>query len=323
MKKCASRIIEITDGTILDIKGGYDSFIREKAFLEEKEVTHYKEKKRELKKLSTNLEHFQDAAFKSENQIGIAPTDNDKMGFNYMTEKAAKKFARRAEVINRKINDFEELQKPQEDWTMRLELANNDIVKTVYTLEDVSLVYPNKTGIHNFSYVFSTNQKVWLSGINGSGKSTLLKLLYGELTPTKGILIRNETVKVGYLSQDHLEIDTQKTILQDFLDDMGINEPKARTYLHQFLFKDYDVFRDITTFSQGEKAKYAFAKMLYSKPHFLLLDEPTNYMDIVSKDIIEKALQSFTGGYIIATHDRDFVEKLIPDATIHMESFSL
>ena len=323
LETCTNRIIEIENEVILDVRGNYSAFLREKEQIQEKQIAEYKAKKWELEKLNKNLDHLQKSQYLAENHKVIIRHDNDKMGFDYLSEKAAKKFSRQAEVITHKIKNFESLQKPQENWKMRIRLENSDIKKVAFEMIGISKKYGDRNIFTNVSESFYSNEKVCLIGANGSGKTTLLKMLFDLEKSDSGNIRKNTTISLGYLSQDHLEIDERKTVLQDFLDDFPTNEGTARTYLHQFLFKEEDVFRPILSFSQGEKSKYAFAKMLFLKPGFLLLDEPTNYMDMDSKRIIEETLQSYEGGFLLATHDRSLIKAVNPDKILHVEKSTI
>ncbi len=319
LKNCASRMMELDEGKLLDIHTSYTNFYDEKDRIKKHSQEEYKMQKQELKKLHENLAMFQESQYLAENQKRIVRKDNDKMGFNFLAEKAARKFSRRADVVRRKIDNFENLEKPQEGWKMMLDLHTTPQNKLVWTLKDISITYGKQQVIRNFSYDIYSHEKIALVGPNGSGKTTLLKTLANQMKPDSGEITRNESVHVGYLSQDHLEIDVTKTIIEDFLNSTEVNEAVSRTYLHRFLFKDSEVYRHISTFSQGEKAKYAFAKMLFFKPDYLLLDEPTNYMDIESKEIIIQALDEFPNGMIIATHDRQLLKKLSIDRMITLD----
>jgi ATP-binding cassette subfamily F protein 3 len=319
LTNCTNRIIEIEKGHLFDVHGNYTIYLREKELSEDKAVKTYKKSKKELGKLEANLDMFQHAHYQAEHHQKIKIEDNDKMGFNFLAERAAKKYSRRIEVLSKKIKTHELNEQPTREWMMKLDLSSDQNKKIAFEVKGISKSYPGSPLLSDFSYIFYTKEKTILIGKNGSGKSTLLKILLGEVAPDSGIVEVNQSVRVGYLSQDHLEIKSYKTILEDFLESTEVNEPTARTYLHKFLFTEEDVFREISTLSQGEKAKYAFAKMLFKNPTYLLLDEPTNYMDIESKNIIETTLRSYEGGFILASHDRALIQNVTPDKTLNLE----
>ena len=318
LQAVATRIIGFENGKILDIHGGYDSFMQEKELQTLHSQEAYKQQVEKLSVLRKNLDVWEDASFRAEYRLGKKPKDNDKMQNNFLAERAARKFSRRAEVIKQKIDHYEKLEKPTLGWQMKLEMPVSIGKKLVFNLQSIAAGYGDLTILHDFSLDVHSDERICLTGANGSGKSTILKLLASKLEPQSGKIYRNAAVKIGYLSQDHLEISQTKTMLTDFLDDIQADEASARAYLHFFLFTGHDVYRDIGSFSLGEKAKYAFAKLLFQKPQFLLLDEPTNYMDLPSRNVIEKALRQYTGGVIVATHDKALIEAVNPGTTIHL-----
>lgn len=317
LEESITRIIEIDKGHIFNIKGNLKSFQLQKELLKERELEDYSRKELQLKRLVTNAKSFQQAQTDIQNGTKYKRQDSDKMGFNFLSQKAERKFARKSEILNRKIDEYEEkLIKPKLDWKLKIDLKDNKQQKLLFELKDISKSYNNINILENINLNIYTTDRICLIGRNGSGKSTLIKILKNLTKTDSGDIKINPTVNIGYLSQDHLEIDVNKSILDDFLEATNLNESQARTYLHKFLFKEDDVYREIYTFSQGEKAKYAFSKLLHKDPEFLLLDEPTNYLDLESKDIIEKALTEYKGGFIVATHDKNLIKILKPSAII-------
>ena len=150
-----------------------------------------------------------------------------------------------------------------------------------------------------------------LIGANGAGKTTLLKLIAGEMTPAAGSVKIGSRVQIGYFSQQHENLHSERSVLEEILyDDYGVDEPQARNYLGAFLFKGDEVYRKVGELSGGEKARLAFLKLMLTGANFLLLDEPTNHLDIPAKEAVEEALMTFPGTFIAVSHDRYFLTKV-------------
>lgn len=203
----------------------------------------------------------------------------------------------------------------------------------------------------DIDFVINENEKIALVGRNGCGKTTLLKVLTGEVTLSKGNLIKPNKLKVGYLNQNSLidchniVRDEMLTVFKPLLDmeeelsnlseklkvdhsDKLINEyskleeefkskggytynSEMETILFGFGFHKEDLDKNISSFSGGEKTKLAFAKLLLSKPDLLLLDEPTNHLDLSTIEWLENYLSKYKKAIILVSHDRIFLDKIV------------
>jgi len=152
--------------------------------------------------------------------------------------------------------------------------------------------------------------RIALLGPNGSGKTSFLRVLLGEIKPDQGEVKINPNVKIGYLLQEIVFEDYQKTVLKEFEKDLEIPEYQARRILGRFLFSGEDQVKKLKDLSLGERRRLYLAKIVASGSNFLLLDEPTNYLDITSVEAIEKALSEFEGAILVISHDRYFLQNL-------------
>ncbi len=181
----------------------------------------------------------------------------------------------------------------------------------VIVLKDLKKSYGNKPVFDHLNLLVQKGQCVCLIGENGCGKSTLLKILTGETEPTGGLYKLGAGVKLGYYAQHTRDLDESKTVLEELYDAFPMFLPnQLRGYLGMFLFAGDDIHKQIATLSGGERARIQLLKLVLSGANVLLLDEPTNHLDIASAEVLEHAIEQFTGTVIIVSHDRYLVGRL-------------
>lgn len=144
-------------------------------------------------------------------------------------------------------------------------------------------------------------------------------MIIGEKEPAQGHITLGSRVHIGYFAQEHTELHSHLTVLEELMADYTMNEEQARSLLGRFLFRGDDVFTSVDSLSGGEQARLALLKLLLSGPNFLILDEPTNHLDIPTREILEDALLDFGGTYLIVSHDRYFLDK-ITTRTLSLEN---
>ena len=145
-------------------------------------------------------------------------------------------------------------------------------------------------------------------GDNGTGKTTLLKILNQVQTADTGSFTLGAKVQIGYYDQEHHVLHDEKTIFDEISDAYpSLNNTQIRNTLAAFQFTGDEVFKEIRSLSGGEKGRVSLAKLMLSEANFLILDEPTNHLDIASKEILEEALNNYSGTVLYVSHDRYFI----------------
>ena len=185
-------------------------------------------------------------------------------------------------------------------------ISGNDVL----TVEGLSKAFPGQTLFSNISFDIKRGERVALIGNNGTGKTTMLKILNGLVDADSGHFALGSKVHIGYYDQEHHVLHMEKTIFQEISDTYPtLTETEIRNMLAAFLFTGDDVFKLISALSGGERGRVSLAKLMLSEANFLILDEPTNHLDIASKEILEEALNSYTGTVLYVSHDRYFINQ--------------
>jgi len=194
---------------------------------------------------------------------------------------------------------------------MRLSLdISKESGKDVLTVHNLSKSFDHKKLFWDINFEIKRGERVAIIGDNGTGKTTLLKIINGLLNPDTGEVIYGSNVSVAYYDQEHQVLHMDKTLFDELSDTYpDMTNTQIRNILAAFLFTGEDVYKKIADLSGGERGRVSLVKLMLSKANFLLLDEPTNHLDIVSKDVLENALNNFPGTVCYVSHDRYFINK--------------
>ena len=222
------------------------------------------------------------------------------------------KSIRRAESREKMLEKMEVLEKPQEiDAAMRISLkpritSGNDVLM----VEHLSKSFPSLPLFEDLNFTIKRGEKVAIIGNNGTGKTTILKILNHLLPPDEGSFRLGSKVHIGYYDQEHHVLHMEKTVFEEISDDYpNLTNTEIRNLLAAFLFTGDDVFKPISALSGGERGRVSLAKLMLSEANFLILDEPTNHLDIISKEILEDALNNYEGTVLYVSHDRYFINR--------------
>lgn len=220
-----------------------------------------------------------------------------------------------------RIDAFYELEKKARaekvEENVTLAVKSSYIGSKIFEIKHLHKQFGEKKIIEDFSYTFSRYEKVGIVGSNGTGKSTFIKMLIGLLPPDGGTIDIGETVRFGYYSQEGIQFDNQKKVIdavRDIAEEISLGDGKklsASQFLQHFLFTPETQYNYIYKLSGGEKRRLYLCTVLMSNPNFLVLDEPTNDLDIVTLNLLEDYLRHFKGCVIVVSHDRYFVDKVV------------
>ncbi len=198
-----------------------------------------------------------------------------------------------------------------------LAVKSSYIGSKIFELKNLCKSFGDIKIVENLNYTFARYEKLGIVGNNGTGKSSFIKMLMGESMPDSGTIEIGETVRFGYYSQEGIEFDDKKRVIdavRDIAEDISLGDGKhlsASQFLQHFLFSPETQYNYIYKLSGGEKRRLYLCTVLMSNPNFLVLDEPTNDLDIVTLNILEEYLRNFKGCVIVVSHDRYFMDKVV------------
>ncbi len=222
------------------------------------------------------------------------------------------KSIRRAESREKQLAKKEVIDKPIElRDDMRLMLrpcirSGRDVMQ----IRHLSMAFEDKHLFEDITFDLQRGEHAAIIGDNGTGKSTLLKIIMGQLQPVSGTVRFGTNVHVGYYDQEHHVLSDENTVFEEISEAYpDMTNTEIRNLLASFLFTGEDVFKRIGDLSGGEKGRVSLAKLMLSEANLLILDEPTNHLDMVSKEVLENALNSYEGTVLYVSHDRYFMNR--------------
>lgn len=204
-----------------------------------------------------------------------------------------------------------------ENKKVEIEINMERMGSKILEIHNISKSYQNKTLFSKFTYKFKQGEKVGIIGKNGSGKSTFLKILMSEIEPDTGKVVWGETIKYAYYSQDGLQVDEKKRVIEvvkDIAEYIPLKKGRklsASQLLEKFLFRHEQHYTLVSQLSGGEKRRLYLVTLLMKNPNFLILDEPTNDLDIDTLTALEDFLEDFPGCILVVSHDRYFMDRVV------------
>ncbi|NLM13543.1 MAG: ABC-F family ATP-binding cassette domain-containing protein [Epulopiscium sp.] len=286
LDRIVSKVIEIENTKSSVYNGNYSFYAKQKQINREIQMNHYLAQQKEIKRQEEVIQTLR----------------------SFNREKSIK----RAKSREKALEKIERIERPEAlPSSMKLTLkpkiqSGNDVLH----VENLSKSFGNHKLFENVSFDLKRGEKIALIGPNGVGKTTLFRILLDQIAPDKGFFRLGTNVKIGYYDQEHQTISSNKTIIDEISDTYpNLTLGEIRNILAAFLFTGDDVFKEISSLSGGEKGRVALAKIMLSEGNFLLLDEPTNHLDLLSKEVLEDALNNYQGTVLYISHDRYFINR--------------
>lgn len=286
LDRVVTKVVEIENAQIRTYMGNYSDYSEKKAQIRDAQYKAYLNQQQEIRHQKAVIAKLR--SFNREKSI------------------------RRAESREKMLDKIQVLDKPvMEQERMRIQLEPRTVSgNDVLAVEGLSKSFPGQKLFSELSFEIKRGERVALIGSNGTGKTTILKIINGLVSADAGKITLGSKVQIGYYDQEHHVLHSEKSIFQEISDTYPtLTETQIRNMLAAFLFTGDDVFKPISSLSGGEKGRVSLAKLMLSEANFLILDEPTNHLDIASKEILEEALNSYTGTVFCVSHDRYFINQ--------------
>ncbi|MEJ8733229.1 ABC-F family ATP-binding cassette domain-containing protein [Mediterraneibacter sp. ICN-202921] len=286
LNRVVTKVVEIEQGTIRTYVGNYKAYAEKKQQIRDAQLKEYLNQQREIKHQQAVIEKLR----------------------SFNREKSIKRAESREKLLE-KITPAEKPVQTATQMHLTLEpscISGNDVL----SVAQLSKSFDSQTLFHKVDLEIKRGEHVAVIGDNGTGKTTLLKILNQVIPADEGSFTLGSKVKIGYYDQEHHVLHDEKTIFDEISDAYpALTNTQIRNTLAAFQFTGDEVFHLIGNLSGGEKGRVSLAKLMLSEANFLILDEPTNHLDITSKEILEHALNDYTGTVLYVSHDRYFINQ--------------
>ena len=285
LDKVVSKVVELDHTKCQSFEGNYSAYAEKKAMLQNAMLKQYLNQQQEIK-------HQEEVIAKLR---------------SFNREKSIK----RAESREKMLDKIERVDRPMEHTQMHFRLephitSGNDVL----TVTSLKKSFGNLSLFSDLNFEIKRGEKVAIIGNNGTGKTTILKIINGQTDSDGGEIKLGAKVQIGYYDQEHQVLNPEKTLFDELQDTYpNMDNTEVRNILAAFLFTEDDVFKRIKDISGGERGRVSLAKLMLSEANLLILDEPTNHLDIVSKEILENAINRYNGTVLYVSHDRYFINK--------------
>ena len=285
LDRIVDHVVELDCGVCTSFTGNYSDYAAKKEIIRVSQLNAYLNQQRDIKHQQEVIEKLR----------------------SFNREKSIKRADSRAHMLEK----IELIDKPTENNnSMQIVLSPRiESGKNVLDVTDLTKAYDHRL-FSDISFSLRRGDHVAIIGDNGTGKTTILKIINNIVTADSGEIKLGTNVCIGYYDQEHHVLHDDKTIFEEISDDFPtLTNTEIRNMLAAFLFTGDDVFKPIHNLSGGEKGRVSLAKLMLSEANLLILDEPTNHLDITSKEILENALNNYTGTLLYVSHDRYFINR--------------
>ncbi len=286
LDRTVNKIIELRNGTGSVYKGNYTAYAEKSAARRIEEINLYNKQQKEISHQNAVIEKLR----------------------SFNREKSIK----RAESREKLLEKMEIISKPVElNDAMKIKIEPSiESGRDVLTVTDLKKSFGDRVLFEDLCLNLQRGSRVAITGPNGTGKTTILKIINDMVTADRGSITLGAKVHIGYYDQEQQLLTDDKTLFEEIQDDYpDLDNTRVRNTLAAFLFTGDDVFKQVKDLSGGERGRLSLAKLMLSNANFLILDEPTNHLDIVSREILENALNNYSGTVLYVSHDRYFINK--------------
>lgn len=294
LDETVTHIWELDQGDLIQYSGNYSSYVKEREARLLVEFQQYQDQQKKIQKMKETIKRLKEWANRA----------NPPNAGMHRQAKSMEKALARIEILDRPV-----LEKKQMALDFRMDKRSG---KDVVLLEEVWKGFGERILFHEISMHVRYGERAAIVGANGSGKTTLLNMIMGKEPVDAGEVKLGSGLSIGYLSQHTLEMDNNRTIIEEFRDAVAVSEYEARPLLAKFLFFGNMVFQPVRQLSGGERMRLRLAQLMHQHHNLLILDEPTNHLDLEAKEVMEEALSEFPGTLIAVSHDRYFLDKMFP-----------
>ena len=286
INKIVTKTVEIEGGRSLMYDGNYEDFITKKEIRKASMLSAYEKQQNEIKHQKEVIEKLR----------------------SFNREKSVK----RADSRQHMLDKMEVIEKPVEE---RIDMGldfhlNKESGNDVLSVNHIAKSYGERCLFDDVSFEIKKGEHVALIGMNGTGKTNILKIINGVIPSDAGEVKLGSNVEIGYFDQQSAVLTDSKTVFEEISDTYPkMTETEIRNCMAGFLFTGDEVFARISTLSGGERGRVVLAKLMLSGANFLILDEPTNHLDMISKEVLENALNAYPGTLLYVSHDRYFINR--------------
>ena len=285
LDRIVDHVVELDCGVCTSFTGNYSDYAAKKEIIRVSQLNAYLNQQRDIKHQQEVIEKLR----------------------SFNREKSIKRADSRAHMLEK----IELIDKPTENNNgMQIVLSPRiESGKNVLDVTNLTKAYDHRL-FTDINFSLRRGDHVAIIGDNGTGKTTILKIINNIVSADSGEIKLGTNVCIGYYDQEHHVLHDDKTIFEEISDDFPtLTNTEIRNMLAAFLFTGDDVFKPIHNLSGGEKGRVSLAKLMLSEANLLILDEPTNHLDITSKEILENALNNYTGTLLYVSHDRYFINR--------------
>lgn len=287
LNRVTNHIFELDNGKLYVYEGNYETYLEKKAEREELALQNEDKRQNTLRRELAWL------------------------------RRGAKARTTKQKARIQRVESLQEEAGPAAKGSVEFAIGSQRLGKKVIEVEGLSKSLDGKKLVDDLDYLIVPGERLGIIGPNGSGKTTLLNMLAGRMTPDSGSVEVGETVKIGYYTQDHDELDGNLRVVDYVKETAQVittvdgQTITAEQMLERFLFPRYMQYTYIRKLSGGEKRRLYMLKVLMEEPNVLFLDEPTNDLDIQTLGILEEYLENFPGVVLTVSHDRYFLDRVV------------